>query len=82
MGLSDKLKLLGDKAKETAAEHKDQINQAVENAAGIADRRTGGKYSDKISRATQKTGAYVERLTPEQEHDRGTPPSGPAAPPQ
>jgi MT0933-like antitoxin protein len=40
MGLSDKLKQLGDKAKETAGEHRDQISQAVETAGAVADRRT------------------------------------------
>jgi MT0933-like antitoxin protein len=84
MGLSDKFKQLGDRAKEAAAEHKDQISQAVENAGVIADRRTRGKYSDKIAKATEKTGAYVERLAPEpvEEHDPSAPAAAPAAPPQ
>jgi hypothetical protein len=65
MGFADKLKQLGDKAKDAAAEHKDQISQAVETAGSIADRRTRGKYSDKIAKATSKTGAYVDRLAPQ-----------------
>jgi hypothetical protein len=65
MGFSDKLKQLGDKAKDAAAEHKDQISQAVETTGTIADRRTRGRYSDKIAKATSKTGAYVERLAPQ-----------------
>jgi hypothetical protein len=62
MGFSDKLKQLGDKAKDAAAEHKDQISQAVESAAVVADKRTRGKYTDKIHKATQKTEGYVDRL--------------------
>lgn len=77
MGFSDKLKQLGDKAKDAAAEHKDQISQAVESAAVVADKRTRGRYTDKIQKATQKTGAYVDRLAP----DEGTEASSAGAPP-
>ena len=35
MGFSDKLKELGDKAKDVATERKDQINQAVETAGTV-----------------------------------------------
>ena len=37
MDISDKLKDLGEKAKESAAEHKDQIRTAVEKAEAAAD---------------------------------------------
>ncbi len=63
MGFADKLKDLGDKAKSAAAEHKDEISQAVETAAVVADRRTRGKYQAKISRAARKADGYVEKLT-------------------
>ena len=76
MGFSDRLKELGDKAKDVATERKDQINQAVETAGLVADRRTGGRYRDKIHRATQKTEEYVEKVTGEGE---GAPP--PSEPP-
>jgi hypothetical protein len=66
VGFSDKLKQFGDKAKDAAAQHKDQISQAVETAGTIADRRTRGKYSDKIAKATSRTEAYVDRLAPEE----------------
>jgi hypothetical protein len=57
MGVSDRLKELGDKAKNAAADNKDRISGAVESAGAIADQRTHGKYSDKIARATEKTGS-------------------------
>ncbi len=63
MGFGDKLKQMGDKAKEAAAERREQISEAVENAAVLADQKTHGKYTDKIAKATEKTEAYVERLT-------------------
>jgi MT0933-like antitoxin protein len=76
MGLSDKLKQLGDKAKETAGEHRDQISQAVETAGAVADRRTKGKYTDKIVKATTKTEGMVDRLA--NEKPSSDPPAGPA----
>ena len=63
MGLSDKLKQFSDKAKESATEHREQITNAVESAGVIADKRTRGRYSDKIAKATAKTEAAVDRLT-------------------
>jgi hypothetical protein len=46
MGISDRLKQLTKKAENTAAEHKEQIKDAVEKAEVAADRRSGGKYHD------------------------------------
>ena len=77
MGLSDKLKQVGDKAKEAASQHRDQISQAVETAGAVADKRTRGKYTDKIAKATSKTEGMVERLAgePEAETPAPSPPS-------
>jgi hypothetical protein len=81
MGFADKLKDLGDKAKLAAAEHKDQISQTVETAGNVADRRTGGKYRDKIFKATQKAEAAVGKLSGDAEAGQTDPTSsGPAAP--
>jgi ElaB/YqjD/DUF883 family membrane-anchored ribosome-binding protein len=73
MGLSDKLKQFGDKAKDAAAEHRDQISSAVESAAVVADKRTKGRYTDKIHRATEKTESQLDRLGPEEAE--ATPPA-------
>jgi len=73
MGFSDRLKELGDRAKNAAADNKDRISSAVESAGAIADQRTGGKYSDKIAKATEKTGAIVDRLAPSQDTEAGAP---------
>jgi len=62
MGLADKLKKLTTQATDAAAEHKEQIEQAVEKAASVAEQRTGGKYHDKIAKAEQKAHDYVEHL--------------------
>jgi uncharacterized protein YPO0396 len=64
MNISDKLKDLGEKAKESAVEHKDQIKDAVEKAEVAADRKTGGQYHDQIVNAGAKVQSYVEGLDP------------------
>jgi MT0933-like antitoxin protein len=78
MGLSDKLKQVTEKAKESAAEHREQITGAVETAGAIADKRTRGRYSDKIAKATSKTEAAVDRIArqPSGEDAPGATPPG------
>ncbi len=75
MGLSDKLKQMTDKAKESAVEHREQISSAGATAGTLADRRTQGRYSDKIAKATSKTEAAVDRFAgqPVAEEGPGTP---------
>jgi hypothetical protein len=80
MGLSDRLKTLSDKAKESAAEHREQITGAVETAGMIADKRTRGRYSDKIAKVTSKTGSAVERFAGQENDDAEVPPTGEATP--
>lgn len=67
MGLADRLTQLTKKAKDTAAEHKDQLEQAVDKAAAAADQRTGGKYHDQIAKAEAKADSYVQSLKPDTE---------------
>jgi hypothetical protein len=62
MGLADRLGKLTKRAKNTAAEHKDQVEQALHKAAAAADQQTGGKYHDKITQAEARAEGYVENL--------------------
>jgi ElaB/YqjD/DUF883 family membrane-anchored ribosome-binding protein len=62
MGLADRLRQLTKKATDTAAEHKDQIDQALRKAATAADQRGGGKYHDQIAKAESQAEGYVENL--------------------
>jgi ElaB/YqjD/DUF883 family membrane-anchored ribosome-binding protein len=62
MGIVDKLKGLTNKAEDAAAEHKDQIHDAVEKAEVTADERTGGKYHDQIQKAAAKADTFVDGL--------------------
>jgi ABC-type transporter Mla subunit MlaD len=79
MGISDRLRRLTKQAENTAAEHRDQIKEAVEKAEVTADQRSGGKYHDKIAGAASKAQAYVERLEPE---GTGKPQAPAAQPPE
>jgi DNA-binding protein H-NS len=65
VGITDRLKGLRKKAEVAAAEHKDQIQSAVEKAEVAADQRTGGQYHEQISKAGAKVQTYVENLKPE-----------------
>jgi hypothetical protein len=62
MGLTDKLKDAAKKAEDAAAEHKDQIRDAVHKAEAAADQRTGGRYSEQIQKAGAKADEVVDRL--------------------
>jgi hypothetical protein len=62
MDISDRLKNLTDKAKDTAAEHKDQIRAAVEKAERSADQKTGGEYHDQIAKAGETVKSYLDKL--------------------
>ncbi|MGA2013674.1 MAG: Rv0909 family putative TA system antitoxin [Solirubrobacteraceae bacterium] len=62
MGFADRLKDLGAKAEEAAAEHKDQVHKAVLKAEELADRQTGGQYHDEIAKAGTKADAFVDTL--------------------
>lgn len=64
MTLADRLKEMLGKAEQTAAEHKDQIHQAVEKAEQTADLKTGGKYHEQIAKAGAKVETYVENVKP------------------
>ena len=75
MGLTDKFKDLTDLAKETAAEHKDEVNQAVQKAGQLADERTGGRYHDQIAKAGAKAEAFLEDLDAGKTRDT-EPPTG------
>jgi DNA-binding protein H-NS len=71
MGLADRLKDLTKKAEETAVEHKDQIQQAVQKAEVAADQRTGGRYHDQIRKAGAQADGLIERLN-QTDEPRGT----------
>lgn len=67
MGLGDKFKSLAKQAQDSVAEHKDQLQGAVEAVGVAADRKTKGRHTDKIARMGQKASDALDRLGPDDE---------------
>lgn len=59
MGFLDKFRA---KATETVNKHGDQIHQGVDKAGAFADKKTGGKYTDKINTGKQKAKEGLDKL--------------------
>lgn len=58
MGMFDKLKK---KAEQAVDEHGDKIAQGLDKAGDMADKKTGGKYSDKIDTGVDKAKEALEQ---------------------
>ncbi|HTX07265.1 MAG TPA: antitoxin [Solirubrobacteraceae bacterium] len=71
MGLRDKLTGLRDQAQEAVAEHKEQIQDAMETAGAAVDRKTHGKYTDKIAKYGQKASDAVENFSGQASEEPG-----------
>ncbi|KAB2345630.1 antitoxin [Actinomadura rudentiformis] len=68
-----------DKVREMLGGHGDKAKDAVGKAGDMADKKTGGKYADKIDMGQEKASEYIDRSRP---NDTGTPPSkGTGTPP-
>ncbi|MDQ0789615.1 antitoxin [Streptomyces sp. B3I8] len=82
MGLLDNVKArLGparDKVSDLADRHGDRIERGIDRAARVVDKRTGGKYRDRIGSGSGKVKHAVERLG---RHEPGNGGAGGAAPP-
>jgi hypothetical protein len=70
MGLGDKVKNLAKQAQDSVAEHKEQLQGAVEAASVAADRKTKGRHTDKIARMGERATGALDRLG-DHDHDRG-----------
>ncbi len=57
-----------DKVRTTVAKNADKADKAIDQAAKLADTRTGGKHRDKITKATTKAKEFVDKA----EDDAGT----------
>ncbi|MGN6868064.1 MAG: antitoxin [Solirubrobacteraceae bacterium] len=62
MGLRDRLTGLREQAQEAVAEHKEQIQDTMETAGSVVDRKTHGKYTDKIAKYGKKATDAVENF--------------------
>jgi MT0933-like antitoxin protein len=63
MGLRDKIAGLREQAQEAVAQHRDQIQDAMETAGAAVDRKTHGKYTDKIAKYGEKATNAVESFS-------------------
>ena len=84
MGLGDKFKNLAKQAQDSMADHKDQLQGAVEAVSVATDRKTKGRHTDKIARMGQKANDALDRLGPDDEaageaHPAGQEPASPEA---
>jgi MT0933-like antitoxin protein len=78
LGLRDKLTDLRKQAQESVAEHKDEIQGAMETAGAAVDKKTHGKYTDKIAKYGQKASNAVEKFgDPASEEDPDSPAAAP-----
>jgi gas vesicle protein len=74
MGITDRLRDLTKKAEDTASEHKEQIQEAVQKVQSTADQRTGGRYSEQIQKVGAKAQTLVDRLEdPAKPHEEAKP---------
>ena len=78
MEIPDKLKGLTRKAEDAAVEHKAQIQQALGKAAAAADKRTAGKYHERIQTAEEKAESMIDKLG--QDGHAQDPPTKPDSP--
>lgn len=62
MAIADRLNKLLGRAEKTVAEHKEQIEKAIDKAEEAADRKTQGRYHDQIDKGGSKAKTYVQGL--------------------
>ncbi len=74
MGLGDKFKNLAKQAQDSVAEHKDQLQGAVEAVSVAADRKTKGRHTDKIARMGQKASDALDRMADDDDESTGKAP--------
>ncbi|MER6216614.1 antitoxin [Streptomyces sp. NPDC048387] len=55
-----------DKLKAMLGQHPDQAKQGVERGGDMIDKRTGGKYADKVDMGQEKANEYIDRDRPQQ----------------
>lgn len=48
-----------DKAKDTATEHSEQINEGMDKGREFVDEKTGGKYGDQLQQGQEKVEGFM-----------------------
>src|SRR5690606_38977153 len=62
MGLTDKLKKATGQASKAVAENEEKLDSAIDKAAEFADKKTKGKYADKITKATDSAKKGIDKI--------------------
>lgn len=70
MGFLDKLKV---KATAAVDQHGDRIADGIDKAAGLADKKTGGKHGDKIEKGRTQAKNALDKLDGKNDGDLGRP---------
>lgn len=63
------LKGWADKAKQFVSKNPDKARKGIDRASQFADDKTGGKYSEKIDKGTERAKGYIENQ--DQEGSKG-----------
>jgi hypothetical protein len=81
--LKSKLSPAKDKVSHLAQKHEGKIHHGLDKAAHTVDKKTKGKYSDRIHSGTGKAKHAMGRLAHHHDGDHTSPPagSGPTPPP-
>lgn len=86
MGFLDKLKVKATEVKEKAVEavddHGPQIKGGIEKAGTFVDKKTKGKYSDKIAKGTKKAEEAVDKIDKDADKGPRPPTTTPPTPEQ
>ncbi|URN17198.1 MULTISPECIES: antitoxin [Streptomyces] len=81
MGLLDvlrtKLSPAREKVADLARRHGGGIDHGIESAARMVDRRTGGRFGDRIESGTARARHAVDRIA-RRDDDGGAPPASPS----
>ena len=71
MGFLDKLKKQATKAVD---QHGEKVADGIDKAAGVVDKKTKGKYTDKIETGRGKAKDALDKLDGKNDGDLGEPP--------
>lgn len=67
MGIEDRIRQGVDKVKGLMNEHGDKVDEGVDKATGFINDKTGGKYADKIGKASEKIKGMTKDKKPGQD---------------
>ncbi|MCW2516339.1 MAG: hypothetical protein JWR11_5381 [Mycobacterium sp.] len=70
-----------DKVKDLASKNADKVDQAIEKAGDLVDKKTQGKYAGHVDKVQEAAKKAVENNAAPQQPPPAAPPAPPAGPP-